>query len=325
MRRVKVGVVGCGAINVDFRLPALREIAEVDIAAVVDVAPERALCTADDFGVERHYEDHRQLIGTVDAAIVATPNATHCAVSSDLLRAGIHVLCDKPMAVSSEECARMIEAREAGDAKLMVGHTMRYYPVLQDAKRLIDRECLGRIKHLECATGCAFTWPSRTGFYFDKKLAGGGVIMDMGCHLFDLGRWLLNEELTIRAVRAEDRMGKGVEDEAEIEGESTGGSRVAFRLSRNRRLNDTLRIKGEDGEMWCNLFKSGLHVRAAHLRICQGLDEVTIVQEVGGSVHFHELSHFVGCVLNGSSPLTSGESSAVAVRLVEDCYRELGS
>jgi predicted dehydrogenase len=324
MKRVRIGVVGCGAISADYRLPALREIAEVDITAVVDADGDRARRTAEQFVVDGHYDDYRELFGRVDAAIVATPNVTHCPISCDLMLRGIHVLCEKPMAVTMGECAQMIKARDEGGVKFMVGHTMRFYEILEQAKHFIGLGALGKIRRLEMQCGGVFGWPSRSGFYFDKKQAGGGVIIDMGCHLFDLTRWLLEEELSIVSVQAEDRMKRGVEDEADIRAASESGTEIVLGLSRNRSLGNVLHVEGEKGVLSCNIYRKGLHIDASGIRICGQVGKVTIQQQRGGSAFFHEMSHFVHCVLNGSGPTTSGESSSIAVGLVQECYRRLG-
>ena len=324
MKRVRIGVVGCGAISADYRLPALREIAEVDITALVDADGERARRTAEQFVVDDHYDDYRELFGRVDAAIVATPNVTHCPISCDLMAHGIHVLCEKPMAITTDECARMMKARDEAGVKFMVGHTMRFYEILEQARHFVGLGWLGKIRHFQMLCGGVFGWPTRSGFYFDKRQAGGGVIMDMGCHLFDAARWILDDELHIESVKAEDRMKRGVEDEADIRASGEKGGEIVLGLSRNRFLGNVLRIDGEKGSLWCNIYKKGLHIDASGLRICGQVGKVTIQQQRGGSPFMHEMSHFVNCVLNGALPATSGESSAAAVGLVQECYRKLG-
>jgi predicted dehydrogenase len=324
MKRVRIGVIGCGAISADYRLPALREIAEVDIAAVVDADLDRARRTAEQFVVDDYYNDHRKLFGHVDAALVATPNSTHCPISCDLMAHGIHVLCEKPMAVTTDECSRMIKVRDEAGVKFMVGHTMRFYEILEQAKHFIGLGALGKIRRLEVQCGGVFGWPTRSGFYFDKSRAGGGVIIDLGCHLFDLSRWLLGEELSIVSVQAEDKMNRGVEDEASICAVSKSGTEIVLGLSRNRSLGNDLRVEGEKGSLSCNIYGKGLSISATGLRLCGQVGKVIIQQPRGGSPYFHEMSHFVSCLLNGALPMTSAESSSVAVDLVQECYHRLG-
>ena len=324
MTRVRLGVVGCGAITADYRLPALREIAEVDIVAVVDADLDRAHRTAEQFVVDDYYGDYRELFGRVDTALVATPNVTHCPISCDLMAHGIHVLCEKPMALTTDECAQMMKARDEAGVKFMVGHTMRFYEILEQAKHFIGLEALGKIRRLEAQCGGVFGWPTRSGFYFDKSRAGGGVIIDLGCHLFDLSCWLLDEELSIVSVQAEDKMNRGVEDEANICAVGKSGAEIVLGLSRNRSLGNVLQVEGEKGVLSCNIYGKGLHVDASGLRICGQVGKITIQQQRGGSPYFHEMSHFVDCVLNGALPMTSAESSSVAVGLVQDCYEKLG-
>ena len=106
-RRLRVGVVGCGAVAERYHLPALLASDDVEVVAMVDPVLERAQALAGRAGVPEAYADHGDLAGRVDLAVVAVPNAFHVTVATDLMRAGVDVLVEKPMARTVAECDEM--------------------------------------------------------------------------------------------------------------------------------------------------------------------------------------------------------------------------
>ena len=166
---LKIAVVGCGAVTELRHLPALMRRNDVQIAALVDSNQTRAQKLADDFSVPRVLPNHRGLLDLeIDAAIVAVPNHLHAPVSVDLLRAGIHLLVEKPMALSMAECDTMIEASAAGKAVLAVGFVRRFLHAARFVKWAMDDGFLGRILSFDVRDGYVFAWPMASDFFFRK-------------------------------------------------------------------------------------------------------------------------------------------------------------
>lgn len=112
MSKLRLGVIGVGGIAVGRHIPAFRKLKEeVTIVAVSDVNIERAKSVAEEFDIPHSYEDYRDMLSEVDAVVVCTPNKFHSEITVHALEAGVHVLCEKPMAMTAEECQAMVSTK----------------------------------------------------------------------------------------------------------------------------------------------------------------------------------------------------------------------
>jgi predicted dehydrogenase len=192
--RYNVAVIGAGAIGQDhlasFKLhPAAR------VAAIAEVSPERGREAAERFGIPELVTDYRTLLrrDDIDVVSVALPNYLHAKVALDALRAGKHVMVDKPMATNARDAARLVaEARKQG-VLLMVGQNLRFSLETQTAKRIVDRGTLGEVYHAKTS------WTRRAGiprigsWFTQKRFAGGGCTYDIGVHALDRCLSLMGE------------------------------------------------------------------------------------------------------------------------------------
>ena len=199
---LRIGIVGAGVIARDHAV-ALGAAQNARIVAVADVAVERARELAGLAGAEP-FEDHRQLIGKVDAVWICTPPFQHADQAVEFADAKIHVFCEKPIAVELAEADRMIAACHKNGVKLMVGHVIRYYPETLEIKRRVER---GDVGDPVFAFGRRLTGATLRGlspWARDRKLSGGFAI-ESGVHEIDTVRFLGGEVETIFArVRYDD-------------------------------------------------------------------------------------------------------------------------
>lgn len=201
MRKLKVGVIGCGSIARYRHLAEYQAHENVEITAVCDVVQERALEMAEKFGAAA-YTDYQELLknGEIEAVSICTPNALHAPMSITALQSGKHVLCEKPMATSLAEAEAMIEAEKVNKKKLMIAHNQRFVPSHDKAHELIQAGDLGRIYSFRTAFGHGgpegWSIDGANSWFFDKKQAFIGAMGDLGVHKTDLMRFLLNEEFT---------------------------------------------------------------------------------------------------------------------------------
>ncbi|WP_409288130.1 Gfo/Idh/MocA family protein [Peribacillus sp. SCS-37] len=208
MTILKIGVVGCGSIARHRHLPEYAANKQVDIAAVCDIVLERAEEMADLYGAKayRNYEEMLNDDG-IDAISVCTPNYLHAPVSIAALKAGKHVLCEKPMATSKEEADAMIEAAQENGKKLMIAHNQRFVPSHQRARKLISDGEAGRIYSFRTAFGHpgpeGWSVDGKNSWFFKKEEAFIGAMGDLGVHKSDLIRYLLGEEIVEAAAFVE--------------------------------------------------------------------------------------------------------------------------
>ena len=200
MKKIRVGVIGCGSIAQHRHLPEYQVNPNVELVAVCDINQERALEVAEKYGV-LSYTSYEELLKSaeVDAVSVCTPNYLHAPITIAALEAGLHVLCEKPMATSKKEAEAMIGAAEKNGKKLMIGHNQRFVPSHQKARQLIANGEVGRIYSFRTAFGHGgpegWSVDGKESWFFEKEKAFVGAMGDLGVHKTDLLRYVLGEEI----------------------------------------------------------------------------------------------------------------------------------
>jgi len=206
-KQVRVGVIGCGAIGQRRHLPEYAARDDVEIVAVCDIKLARAKEAAEKFGAGTAIKKHADLLKLeLDAVSVCTPNYLHAPQSIDALKAGCHVLCEKPMAASVAEAKAMITTAKRAKKQLMVGHNQRFAAAHVRGKELYKAGEVG--KALGFSTSFAHPGPEswsmdgENGFFFKKRQAIIGALGDLGVHKIDLVRWFLEDEVAVAAAMA---------------------------------------------------------------------------------------------------------------------------
>ena len=188
---MRVALFGCGWIQ-DFHARGVLARGD-ELVAVANHREESARVFAAKYNIPRVTTDWEALAQdpSIDAAVVATPNALHAPQAIALLRAGTHVLVEKPMAMNVAECDAMIEAAHASGAHLMIAHCWRFHP---DVIALRDRIARGELGDVVKTHGYSthVGW-GPSGWFTDPALSGGGALVDMGVHAIDTARFLLGD------------------------------------------------------------------------------------------------------------------------------------
>ena len=190
-RPLRVGIIGAGNIARNHAKGYLA--AGVQIVAIADTHPATLEKRATEWSVPHAFADYRDLLALpgLDAVSICTPNAAHYAPTIAAAAAGVHVLCEKPISLSLTEADEMIDACHAAGVVLQTDHHLRANRAVARAKAMIDAGDLGRITYVRLRQ--AHDWSGRAevpvGFR-TRSLAGGGTLLDNGCHLFDLARYL---------------------------------------------------------------------------------------------------------------------------------------
>ena len=185
--KVRVAVIGAGAIA-GFHVDVLTRNKSAEVAALCDVRSEQAAKLAGRFGVKRTCGDYRELLKdpAIDAAVVALPVYLHAPVTLDFLKAGKHVLVEKPMASSAADAEAMLAMARQQQRVLTINHNQRFDPDTSYLAKLLATGELGTIHFARCIWtrpyGC-LPEPSRN--WFNEKAKGGGVLFDLGTHLLD--------------------------------------------------------------------------------------------------------------------------------------------
>ncbi|WP_273853307.1 Gfo/Idh/MocA family protein [Guptibacillus spartinae] len=200
MNEIKIGVIGCGSIAKHRHLPEYAANTQIKIVAVCDIVKTRADETAALYGAKA-YESYEELLqnSEVDAVSVCTPNYLHAPISIAALKAGKHVLCEKPMATSRADAEEMIETASASGKKLMIAHNQRFVPSHAKAREILASGEIGKVYSFRTAFGHpgpeGWSVDGKESWFFEKDKAFIGAMGDLGVHKTDLIRYLLNEEI----------------------------------------------------------------------------------------------------------------------------------
>lgn len=188
MSKMKVAIIGCGTIARNAHIPAYLANPEVEIKYFCDNMIERAEQAVKDYGCGIAVADYRTILDDpeVEAVSVCTPNDAHASVTIDCLRAGKHVLCEKPAARTYAEALEMQKVQHETGKVLNIGVVNRFNTGVNHIKKLIEDGELGEIYHVYVSFRAHRSIPGLGGAFTTKSVAGGGVLIDWGVHFLDI-------------------------------------------------------------------------------------------------------------------------------------------
>ncbi|MFC0524834.1 Gfo/Idh/MocA family protein [Pontibacillus salicampi] len=200
MSKLKMGIIGVGGIAQGRHIPAFQYLSDkVDIVAVQDVNEERALEVAKQFQIPHAVKYYHDMFHKVDAVTICTPNKFHAEITIAALDAGVHVMCEKPMAMSTAECQSMLDAAHRNNRLLSIAYHYRHMPQSQLAKAAIINDEIGTPLVTRVQAMRRRKVPG-WGVFTNKELQGGGSLIDFGCHLLDLALWLLDDPTPVEVM-----------------------------------------------------------------------------------------------------------------------------
>ena len=195
MKKLRIGIIGCGGIANGKHMPALKKIDKVEMVAFCDIIIERAEKAAKEYGVEgaKVYEDYNEMLAkeNLDIVHVCTPNNAHAPATVASMEAGCHVMCEKPMAKTVAEAKTMLDAQKRTGKKLTIGYQNRFTAENQYLHEACENGDLGDIYYAEAEAirrRAVPTW----GVFIDEEKQGGGPLIDIGTHALDLTLWHMN-------------------------------------------------------------------------------------------------------------------------------------
>jgi predicted dehydrogenase len=290
-------VIGIGDITMKRGIPAIQAEPRSNLYGIVTRDPAKAapygarVWTALDAALQDP---------AIDAVYVATPVSLHAPQTIQSLRAGRHVLCEKPVALDYAEAKRMVEVSAQSDRRLGIAYYRRMYPKIQRAKALIGQGAIGRPVLAQLSN---HYWYDETGhgpWRLDPRLAGGGPLYDIASHRIDVLNFLFGRPVKASAHLANAVHKYGVEDCATVLVDYENGARGVVDVRWHSRVNrDECRIIGTDGELDLTPL-NGPELRTPH-----GEENLP----AHPNLHYPCVENFVSAVLDGAHLYASGESS----------------
>ena len=326
MGKIRVAVIGSGSIAQHRHLPEYANHPNAEIVAVCDIVPERPQEVASQYEAIPNTDYHELLKNqTVDVVSVCVPNYLHAPVSIAALKAGAHVLCEKPMATSLEEAEQMIQTAEKQNKKLMIAHNQRFVSSHERAKQIIASGEIGKIYSFRTTFGHGgpegWSIDGKDSWFFRKEEAFIGAMGDLGVHKTDLLRYLLGEEMTEVAgfIEANAKEDSTVDDNAVciLKTESGIIGTLAASWAYNAKEDNSTIIYGEHATLRLEDDpEHALIVKYSNGEVVKyELGQIQSNEE-GGQTTSHVIDHFLDCVINDKQPLIDGEEGKKSLAVV---------
>ena len=317
---VRWGIIGAGGVARRRTMPAINQARDAELVALMVRDQARADALAKEFGARHPYSDWRALLGDaeVDAVHIATRVYLHAEQVIAAAEAGKHVLCDKPMALSTVECRRMIDACRANGVHLQVCFLMRFGSVYQRLRKEIADGRFGTI--LE-ARATIFKWlPLGDGSWrVIPEQGGGGPLMDLGAHTIDLLTFLLGPMERVSALTANRITSWRVEDTVSVLMRARSGAHALVGHSFRAKGGDqTLEINGTEASALVSSPPPGGEKPSLRIADAEGVKVEPVPFE---NYYQLQVEHFADSLAGKATPLATGEDGLHNLAVIEAAYR----
>lgn len=346
MRRVKVGIIGCGGIANGKHLPSLKFLGNIDMVAFCDLVLERAEEAKEEYGTEdaKVFTDFNELLKIKDIEVihVLTPNSSHAKISIAALKAGKHVMCEKPMAHTAKDAKAMVAAAQESGKFLTVGYQTRSTPAHQYARKLIKDGVIGEPYYIR-APAMRRRGAPLWGVFLDKEQQGGGPMIDIGTHAIDAALSLIdNYEVhsvtgSVYRKLADTAMYSnewGIWDPKDFDVEDSAMGYVKFKNGATMIVEASWLLNMEDagptticGTKGGIAFKDGLTINGemnGSLFVNTVTPNKTARELFKGetlTAEQYEAKQWIYSVINNIPPLTKPEEACVVSEIIEAIYK----
>jgi predicted dehydrogenase len=336
-RKIGYAIIGLGRIA-DHFMRGIQQTSNSQVVALVSGHHDKALTIARDYNVPREniynyenmdaFRDNKQ----IDAVYVALPNSMHAEYTIRSAKAGKHVLCEKPMAVSVPEAESMVAACKEANVKLMIAYRCHYEPTNLAAVKMIRDGTLGQIQQIQAAFGFNI---GPTEWRVQKALAGGGPMMDVGIYCLNATRYLTGEEpASFSAYTHKDPNDPRFADVEENLAWIThfpSGVLASCNTTYSANMQGYFRVYGSKG--WVQVTDAysydGLVLDAEYRpdNAAPGQKSTVLHQPnpEKDPMHFvREADHFSNCILTNQTPKTPGEEGLRDMQCIREIYKSAG-
>lgn len=327
MDKLRIGVMGTGIIIRDYHLLTLQNHPKAEVVAAANLNPASLEQLAQDFGIPKTFTDFAEMAADpdIDAVVIGLPNYLHAPVTIQMLEAGKHVLCEKPMAMDVAEAEQMVRAQKRTGCKLMIAHMWRFDQEILWLRDLVARGKLGKVFKAKGHAIWLHEGPPAEGWFVQRRFAGGGALADMGIHSFDTLRYVLGGA---RPVRVFANVGTHFGD---IELDDTATALLEFEGDIAALVEAGWYHPYADGlEGYTQVYGTQGYARAlpSELHTCvEGVWSVVKPQmpvrqqQCDLPMYQAQMDHFVDCILEDKVPMPDGEEGLWAMRILEAAYR----
>lgn len=324
-RKLGYAIVGLGNYATNQIMPRIKDCEFAELRALVSGTPEKLERFGAQYGVPKthwyNYQNYDSIRDNpdIDIVYVVLPNSMHAEYAIRASKAGKHVLCEKPMAISAAECEAMIAAAKQAGKKLMIGYRCHFEQHNLRAIELVKSGLIGVPRVITAESGF-YAQPGQ--WRLDKPLSGGGSLMDIGIYSLNAARYLSGEEpVEVRAIESTDRSDprfRNVEDQIDFQLRFPSGV-IASCVSSYSTGHNGFRVTGTKG--WVGMEPATPYEGHQMWRRVAGKTEQIVLPPPAKTQFVGQLDHMAECVMSGREPIVSGEEGLRDMRLIEAIYR----
>ena len=341
-RKLRVDIIGAGNISRS-HLGGYKALPDlVELVSVCDIDEQKAKRYAEVNGFPRYYKDYNEMLAKeeLDAVSVCTWNAAHAEATIAALNAGCNVLCEKPMAMNTEQALAMEEAAKRNGKLLMIGFVRRFGNDADILKKFIDAGTMGDLYFAKATylrrSGCPGGW------FGDKRYSGGGPLIDLGVHVIDLCRYLAGRPNPVsvygvtynnlgdnRANNKKDWVSKnnlGIDFQYTVEDFATAFVRFDNGMTLNVEASFNLNLKNDTGNIELFGTKAGARIDP-QIEFFSDMNNMFVDIKPSGNTALEfnglfnrEIRHFVECVRDGIPCISPAEDGVTLMRILDAIY-----
>jgi glucose-fructose oxidoreductase len=316
-QQIRIAVIGLGHIAQTAVLPGIAQAKNARITALVSDDPVKLRQLARRYRTEYtcDYANYDEMLrsGLIDAVFIALPNDQHRDYAVRAAQAGVHVLCEKPMAVSAQDCRAMGEAAQAADVRLMIAYRLHFDPASLRTVALAERKALGELRFFSSIFSIQVKEGIRTG----PLEAGGGPLYDLGIYCINAARYLFRsepEEVVAVSAAADDPRFANGEETISVIMRFSGARLATFTASFGAAATGSFDLVGTRGSL--HVDQAYEYAEAIRQRVTVGERTRTTTFPVGDQFAA-EVDYFARCVLTGDDPEPGAAEGLADVRIIE--------
>jgi len=331
MSKTKIAILGTGFITHIHVESYQRFVPDAEVVAVYGRTPANTEAFAKQYGIPNHYSDIDKLLAECDVDVIdiCLPNYLHYEACMKAARADKDIIIEKPLALTLEHADEMIAECKKRNLKLCYAEELCFAPKYERVRALVESGAVGKVyllKQAEKHSGPHSPW------FYQKEYAGGGVMMDMGCHALAWFRWM-NKNDKVKSVYADMKTvlhDTDCEDNTltVVEFENGVTCYAEDSWARHGGMDDHIEIYGTKGVSYASLFQGnaaltysteGYDYASEKAGMTQGWT-FTVFEEAFNQGYPHELKHFIDCIRNDKEPLVTGEDGRAVLEMIYAAY-----
>ena len=340
---MKIAIIGCGTIANSAHIPAYMRNEEAEIKYFCDILPEKAEEAVKKYGCGTAITDYKVAIEDpeIEAISVCTPNYCHHTITIDALKAGKHVLCEKPAARTLAEANEMLEAQHKYGKTLNIGVVNRFNSNVNRVKKFIDAGELGEVYHVYASFRSHRSIPGLGGAFTTKSVAGGGVLIDWGVHFLDIVMYCCGDpEAKTVSSEAFSKLGNPIE-EYTYTNMWAGPPVMDGTFDVEESITGIVRTTGPvisfNGAWAQNIGKSEMYIdfmgTKGGIRLEYGQKDITLYSTKEGALtetkffaqgenHFdNEINEFIECIKTGKKAPSHIDYNILTSKMMEAIYK----